>query len=131
MHVMPLYFFHSSMLLWKKRRGIAIVLYSRKLVCLTFPQHCVSIPCPWCPSLYNIKCLYYTCMTTFCCCRNSNNNDRTWCATHWDLLQNVSSCCCYCPPSPSSSSLAAREGSMGFLFGRMELPNFSKFRYYQ
>ena len=48
-----------------------VVSTSRKLVCLTFPQHCVSIPCPWCPSLHNIKCLYYTCMTTFCCCRNS------------------------------------------------------------
>ena len=74
MHVMPLYFFSFLHATLEKKGGLQqyyVVSTSRKLVCLTFPQHCVSIPCPWCPSLHNIKCLYYTCMTTFCCCRNS------------------------------------------------------------
>ena len=96
MHVMLVYiFFHSSMLLWKKRRGIAIVLQQEA----SLPDVSTALCFNSLPLVSFIKCLY---MHDYILLLSEfyYNNDRTCCATHWDL-QNVSSCCSTGPPSPS------------------------------
>ena len=97
MHVMPVYiFFHSSMLLWKKRRGIAIVLQQEA----SLPDVSTALCFNSLPLVSFIKCLY---MHDYILLLSEfyYNNDRTCCATHWDL-QNVSSCCSTGPPNSPS-----------------------------